>query len=65
MKLRVKRQKSRATRRALFSSAAAASRKGALDGRGGVNPVAVAGVAVGIVCLAAIGAWFVRSRKSA
>lgn len=47
------------------TSAAAASRKGALDGRGGVNPVAVAGVAVGIVCLAAIGAWFVRSRKSA
>lgn len=47
------------------TSAAAASRKGALDGRGGVNPVAVAGVVVGIVCLAAIGAWFVRSRKSA
>ena len=47
------------------TSAAAASRKGALDGRGGVNPVAVTGVVVGIVCLAAIGAWFVRSRKSA
>ena len=47
------------------TSAAAASRKGALDGRGGVNPVAVTGVAVGIVCLAAIGAWFVRSRKNA
>lgn len=47
------------------TSAAATSRKGALDGRGGVNPVAVTGVAVGIVCLAAIGAWFVRSRKNA
>ena len=47
------------------TSAAAASRKGALDGRGGVNPVAVTGVAVGIVCLAAIGAWFVHSRKNA
>lgn len=47
------------------TSAAAASRKGALDGRGGVNPVAVTGVVVGIVCLAAIGAWFVRSRKNA
>lgn len=47
------------------TSAAAASRKGALDGRGGVNPVAVTGVAVGIVCLAAIGAWVVRSRKNA
>ena len=47
------------------TSAAAASRKGALDGRDGVNPVAVTGVAVGIVCLAAIGAWYVRSRKNA
>ena len=47
------------------TSAAATSRKGALDGRGGVNPVAVTGVAVGIVCLAAIGAWYVRSRKNA
>ena len=47
------------------TSAAAASRKGALDGRDGVNPVAVTGVVVGIVCLAAIGAWFVRSRKNA
>lgn len=47
------------------TSAAATSRKGALDGRGGVNPVAVTGVAVGIVCLAAIGAWYVRSRRNA
>ena len=47
------------------TTSAAASRKGALDGRGGVNPVAVTGVVVGIVCLAAIGAWFVRSRKNA
>ena len=44
---------------------AAASRKDASAGRSGVNPVAVAGVAAGIVCLAVIGAWFVRSRKNA
>ena len=47
------------------TATAAASRKDASAGQSGVNPVAVAGVAAGIVCLAVIGAWFVRSRKNA
>lgn len=47
------------------TATAAASRKDVSAGQGGVNPVAVAGVAAGIVCLAVIGAWFVRSRKNA
>lgn len=47
------------------TATAAASRKDASAGQSGVNPVAVAGVVAGIVCLAVIGAWFVRSRKNA
>ena len=47
------------------TATAAASRKDASAGQSGVNPVAVAGVAAGIVCLAVIGAWFARSRKNA
>lgn len=47
------------------AATAVASRKDALSGQSGVNPVAVAGVIAGILCLAVIGAWFVRSRKNA
>lgn len=47
------------------AAAAVASRKDASAAQSGVNPVAVAGVVAGIVCLALIGAWFVRSRKNA
>lgn len=47
------------------TAAAAASRKDASAGQSGVNPIAVAGVVAGIVCLAVIGAWLVRSRKNA
>ena len=46
-------------------STSAASAKGVSDDGSGVNPVAIAGVVVGIVCLAVIGAWFVRSRRAA
>ena len=46
-------------------STSAASAKGVTDDGSGVNPVAIAGVVVGIVCLAVIGAWFVRSRRAA
>lgn len=47
------------------TSASAVSAKGTSDDGAGMNPVAVAGVVVGIVCLAAIGAWFTRSRSAA
>ena len=47
------------------SLASAASARDASDGNAGVNVIAVVGVVVGIVCLAAIGAWFVRSRTAA
>lgn len=46
-------------------STSAASAKGVSDDGSGVNLVAIAGVVVGIVCLAVIGAWFVRSRRAA
>lgn len=47
------------------SSASVASARDASEDDAGMNPVAVAGVVVGIVCLAVIGAWFVRSRRAA
>ena len=47
------------------SSASVASARDASEGDDGMNPIAVAGVVVGIVCLALIGAWFVRSRRAA
>lgn len=47
------------------SSASVVSARDASEGDDGMNPVAVAGVVVGIVCLAVIGAWFVRSRRAA
>ena len=47
------------------SSASAASARNASDDTAGVNTIAVVGVVVGIVCLAVIGAWFVRSRTVA
>lgn len=50
---------------AAAKSTSAASAKGVSDDGSGVNPVAIAGVVVGIVCLAVIGAWFVRSRRAA
>lgn len=50
---------------AAAKSTSAASAKGVTDDGSGVNPVAIAGVVVGIVCLAVIGAWFVRSRRAA
>ena len=50
---------------AAAKSTSAASAKGVSDDSSGVNPVAIAGVVVGIVCLAVIGAWFVRSRRAA
>lgn len=50
---------------AAAKSTSAASVKGVSDDGSGVNPVAIAGVVVGIVCLAVIGAWFVRSRRAA
>lgn len=50
---------------AAAKSTLAASAKGVSDDDSGVNPVAIAGVVVGIVCLAVIGAWFVRSRRAA
>lgn len=50
---------------AAAKSTLAASAKGVSDDGSGVNPVAIAGVVVGIVCLAVIGAWFVRSRRAA
>lgn len=50
---------------AAAKSTSAASAKGVSDDGSGVNPVAIAGVVVGIVCLAVIGAWFVRSRRTA
>ncbi len=46
-------------------SASVASARDASEDDAGMNPVAVAGVVVGIVCLAVIGAWFVRSRRAA
>ena len=51
--------------KAKATSASAVSAKGTSDDGAGMNPVAVAGVVVGIVCLAAIGAWFTRSRSAA
>lgn len=50
---------------AAAKSTSAASAKGVTDDGSGVNPVAIAGVVAGIVCLAVIGAWFVRSRRAA
>lgn len=47
------------------SSASVVSARDASEDDAGMNPVAVAGVVVGIVCLAVIGAWFVRSRRAA
>ena len=47
------------------SSASVVSARDASENDAGMNPVAVAGVVVGIVCLAVIGAWFVRSRRAA
>lgn len=47
------------------SSASVASARDASEDDAGMNPVAVAGVVVGIVCLAVIGAWLVRSRGAA
>lgn len=47
------------------SLASAVSARDTSDGNAGVNAIAVVGVVVGIVCLAAIGAWFVRSRTAA
>ena len=47
------------------SSASVASARDASEDDAGMNPVAVAGVVVGIVCLAVIGAWLVRSRRAA
>lgn len=47
------------------SSASVVSARDASEDDAGMNPVAVAGLVVGIVCLAVIGAWFVRSRRAA
>lgn len=50
---------------AAAKSTSAASAKGVSDDGSGANPVAIAGIVVGVVCLAVIGAWFVRSRRAA